>query len=201
VKGEGKDAKAPAGPVNTTCPVNGQGIDAKYVASVHGKLVGFCSRLCYNKFLSNPSLYLPNVPGFETKKPEEKKADEKKGDKPVTYGPCDCKKCVKGFYCLDCKRELGPDDVRNNVCKRCEKKPAAIEYCLKVSAPYLHTGEKTARSDEDKARVTYECEVCGAKGEVESEFKHKPDCKPSFGNGIKKVCSKSGTAPHQTEKQ
>jgi len=29
------------------------------------------------------------------------------------------------------KRELGPDDVRNNVCKRCENKPASIEYCLK----------------------------------------------------------------------
>jgi YHS domain-containing protein len=195
VKGEAKAA----GPVNTTCPVNGQNIDPKYVASVQGKSIGFCSRLCYNKFLSNPSLYLPNVPGFDHKKAEEKK-EEKKGDKPVTYGPCDCKKVVKGFYCLECKRELGADDVRGAICKRCENKPAAIEYCLKVSAPYLHTGEKTARSDEDKARITYECEVCGVKGEVESEFKHKPDCKPSFGSGIKKVCSKSGTAPHQTEK-
>ena len=74
MKGEGKDAKAPAGPVNHTCPVNGGNIDAKYVASVQGKTIGFCSRLCYNKFLANPSLYLPNVPGFEGKKTEEKKA-------------------------------------------------------------------------------------------------------------------------------
>jgi hypothetical protein len=44
--------------------------------------------------------------------------------------------------------------------------------------------------------VTFVCEACDMKGEVESQFKHKPDCKPSFGSGIKKVCTKSGTAPH-----
>jgi YHS domain-containing protein len=193
------EAKA-AGPVNTNCPVDSNGVNSKYVVSVQGKVIAFCNRSCYNKFIANMALYLPNVPGFETKKAEDKKPDDKKGDKPVTYGPCDCKRVVKGYYCLDCKRELGADDVRNNVCKRCENKPAPIEYCLKVSPPYLHPGEKTARSDEDKARITYECEVCGVKGEVEAEFKHKPDCKPSFGDGIKKVCTKSGTAPHRSEK-
>src|SRR5438105_5508194 len=84
-KPEGKEAKA--GPVNNTCPVNGGGIDAKYVVSVQGKTIAFCSRLCYNKFLSNMNLYLPNVPGFETKKTEEKKTDDKKTEgKTVTYG-------------------------------------------------------------------------------------------------------------------
>lgn len=185
--------KAPAGPVNSSCPVNGEGIDAKYQVAVQGKAIAFCSRICYNKFVSNMGTYLPNVPGFAKK--EEKKED-KKDDKPVTYGPCECKKTVKGYYCLDCKRELTPDDIRSNICKRCEKKPEPIEYCLKVTAPYLHPGEKVARSDEDKARVTYECESCDVKGEVESQFKHKPDCKPSFGSGIKKVCAKSGTKPH-----
>jgi len=200
-KPAGKEAKAPAGPVNTNCPVDSNGINPKYVVSVQGKVIAFCNRACYNKFLANMSLYLPNVPGFETKKAEDKKADEKKNDgKPVTYGPCDCKRVIKGYYCLECKRELGADDVRGNVCKRCENKPAPIEYCMKVSPPYLHPGEKTARSDEDKARITYECEVCGVKAEVEAEFKHKPDCKPSFGDGLKKVCSKSGTAPHRSEK-
>lgn len=188
-------AKAPAGPVNQSCPVNGDGIDAKYAVSVQGKLIAFCSRICYNKFVSNMSAYLPNVPGF-AKKPEEKKEEKKADGKPVTYGPCECKKIAKGYYCLECKRELSMDDVRSNVCKRCETKPASIEYCWKISAPYVHTGEKTARPDEDKARITYVCESCGVKGEIESEFKHKPDCKPSFGTGVKKVCTKSGTAPH-----
>ena len=50
---------------------------------------------------------------------------------------------------------------------------------------------------EDKARISYECETCGAKGLVESEVKHKPDCKPkTLGGGLKKVCAKSGKAPH-----
>jgi hypothetical protein len=43
---------------------------------------------------------------------------------------CTVKKTVKGYYCLKCARELGVDDVRNNACKRCETKPAQIEYCL-----------------------------------------------------------------------
>lgn len=53
---------------------------------------------------------------------------------------------------------------------------------------------------EDKARVTYECESCGVKANVESELKHKPDCKPkTLGGGIKKVCTKSGKLPHATD--
>jgi hypothetical protein len=157
-------------------------------------VIAFCSRICYNKFVANIGTYLPNVPGFAKK--EEKKEEKKADGKPVTYGPCECKKTVKGYYCLDCKRELGADDVRSNTCKRCEKKPESIEYCQKLSAPYVHNGEKTPRSDEDRARVTYVCESCDVKGDIESQFKHKPDCKPSFGSGIKKVCTKSGTAPH-----
>lgn len=191
--------KKPAGPVNQNCPVNAAGIDPKYVVVVQGKTIAFCSRLCYNKFVGNMSLYLPNVPGFEGKKKAEEKPGEdkdKKDAKPASYGPCECKKIVKGWYCLECRRELTPDDVRKDVCKRCETKPAPIEYCLKVTPPFLHPGEKTPRSDEDRARVTYECETCGVKGEIESEFKHKPDCKPSFGSGVKKICTKSGTAPH-----
>jgi YHS domain-containing protein len=189
-------AKAPAGPVNQSCPVNGEGVDPKYSIVVQGKVIAFCSRICNNKFVSNMATYLPNVPGFEKKAPE-KKAEEKKPDgKPVVYGPCECKKTAKGYYCLECKRELSMDDVRGNLCKRCETKPAPIEYCVRFGAPYLHPGEKAPRPDEDRARVSYACESCDSKGELESEFKHKPDCKPSFGSGVKKVCAKSGTAPH-----
>jgi len=33
-------------------------------------------------------------------------------------------------------------------------------------------------------------------GTVESEIKHKTDCKPKFGTGLKKICTKSGKTPH-----
>lgn len=49
---------------------------------------------------------------------------------------------------------------------------------------------------EDKARVTYECDSCGVKGDVPEKIKHKDDCKPKFGGGLKKICSKSGKVPH-----
>ena len=53
---------------------------------------------------------------------------------------------------------------------------------------------------EDKARISYVCEKCGAKGEMEEGFKHKDDCKPSaLGGGLKKVCAKSGHLPHATK--
>jgi hypothetical protein len=44
--------------------------------------------------------------------------------------------------------------------------------------------------------VAYLCEKCGAKGDFEKDFKHKDDCKQTFGSGLKKVCSKSGKPPH-----
>ena len=185
-------------PINARCPVKtDQPVKDGLSSDFKGFEIGFCCNNCKGAWGKNPEPFIKNVPELKAALAKMEKDAEKA--KSMT-GPCDCKKTVKGYYCLECKRELGADDVRGNVCKRCENKPANIEYCLKISAPYLHTGEKTARSDEDKARVTYECETCGVKGEVEAEVKHKPDCKPAFGNGLKKVCSKSGTAPHQTEK-
>lgn len=66
----------------------------------------------------------------------QEKKEEKKPAAPAAQGnPCDCKRIVKGYYCLTCKRELGPDDVRNSACKRCETKPAQIEYCQKLLPP------------------------------------------------------------------
>ena len=67
--------------------------------------------------------------------------DKKDEKKPAAAAPaaqgnaCDCKKTAKGYYCLKCDRELTQDDVRNNACKRCEIKPAQIEYCVKMLAP------------------------------------------------------------------
>ena len=116
-------------------------------------------------------------------------------------GPCDCKKTVKGYYCEKDKRELGPDDVRGNLCKRCETKATEIEYCLKlIPKPFDPKKKVQDPPGEDKARISYECEKCGAKAEIETLLKHKDDCKPSgFGGGVKKVCAKSGKMPHATK--
>ena len=115
-------------------------------------------------------------------------------------GPCDCKKVIKGWYCEKDKRELGPDDMRGNICKRCETKPLQIEYCVKLmSKPYDPKKKIQDPPTEDKARISYVCETCGATGDVEAEFKHKDNCKPTFGGGLKKVCAKSGKMPHATE--
>ena len=48
-------------------------------------------------------------------------------------GPCDCKKTVKGYYCEKDKRELTIDDVRGNLCKRCELKPLRSLIRPKIS--------------------------------------------------------------------
>jgi hypothetical protein len=125
---------------------------------------------------------------------------DKKAAESMT-GPCDVKKIVKGYYCEKDKRELGPDDVRGNLCKRCEQKATEIEYCLKL-VPKPPDPKKKVQDPpgEDKARISYVCEKCGAKSDIESEFKHKDDCKPSaLGGGLKKVCAKSGHMPHATK--
>jgi len=41
-------------------------------------------------------------------------------------------------------------------------------------------------------------ETCAATAEIDSEFKHEADCKAKIGSALKKVCSKSGMAPHAT---
>jgi len=91
-------------------------------------LVLFCSTTCRAKFIQGPDSYLSNV--AEPAKPPPK---AEKIAPPTATGPCDVKKIIKGQYCAMCKRELAQDDVRNNVCKKCETKPSTIEYCLKVA--------------------------------------------------------------------
>ncbi len=54
---------------------------------------------------------------------------------------------------------------------------------------------------EDRARVGYTCDKCNAKGDFEADFKHGADCTrtTTIGSGLKKVCSKSGKAPHASD--
>jgi YHS domain-containing protein len=207
----------PAGMVNEWCPVtylhpNGMKGNPKYTIAINKKLVGFCCDGCRNKFIRAPDNYLKNLPEItgkalppeekkdEAKKDDLKKDDPKKDAKPEPTGPCDCKKTVKGFHCTMCKRDLVPDDMRSGLCKRCEVKPVGIEFCVKPGR--LPADFKPGTPvPEDRSRVTYECAACGAKGDLETETKHAPTCKPLFGTGLKKVCTKSGTAPHATQEK
>lgn len=118
---------------------------------------------------------------------------------------CDCKKIVKGVFCIKCDRLLSPEDMRNGVCKRCEEKPKKIDMCVKRY--FMVDGDPSSKSDkpiikdgktydfpyEDKARIVYLCEQCGETADSQYDVKHKPDCQSKT---TIKVCTKSGTAPH-----
>lgn len=210
-------AQTPPAPVNDQCPVtylhpNGMKANPRYIVTISGKPVGFCCDGCRNKFIRAPDNYLANLPEVTGKKAEpkpspDKKDDPKKGEdpkdaKPAPTGPCDAKKIGKGNYCVSCARELTMDDVKGAgaalACKRCETKPLTIEYCVKAVRGPAQPGNPSGIV-EDRARIAYECGGCGAKADLETEVKHTPTCKPLFG-GLKKVCSKSGTAPHSSDK-
>lgn len=132
--------------------------------------------------------------------------------KPANTSACEVKKTIKGYYCLKCDRELGVDDVRGGECKKCETKPEQVDVCVKRVAWYISKCQHKKKEpkpfvccnkpwtvptfEESTARCTYACEVCKVTAVVESQIKHKEDCKPKFGNGVVKVCTKSGKEPH-----
>jgi len=191
-------ATAQAGkPINAKCPVKSDMFAKTSITSEYkGQVIGFCCNDCKGKFANNPDTYAERIP--ELKAALAKSGAGRGG--PVLTGPCDCRKIVKGYYCEKDKRELGPYDVRNGLCKRCETKPVQIEYCLKyILKPFDPKKKVQEPPTEDKARISYECEACGAKGDFDDGFKHKADCKASSFAGLKKVCSKSGHAPHASK--
>jgi hypothetical protein len=142
----------------------------------------------------------------------EFKAPEPKSNKPANTTPCDAKKTIPGYFCAKCDRELGVDDVRGGECKKCETKPEKIDICVKRITWFLSKCKHNKKEEkpflccnklwsvptfeESFARCTYKCEVCNVTATVESGIKHKEDCKPKFGNGVVKVCLKSGKEPH-----
>ena len=143
------------------------------------------------------------------KEPEEKKEE---GVKTAFKKPevlCDCKKIVKGVFCIKCDRMLAPEDMRGGVCKRCEEKPHKIDLCVKKyymvdgqpdkksEKPILFEGKLYDFAYEDKARIIYLCDSCGETADSQSEVKHKPDCATK---NVIRVCTKSGTPPHGEKK-
>lgn len=189
-------AVAQAGkPVNTKCPVKtDMAAKSEITAAYKGIVVAFCCQDCKSKFNDTYAERSPEIKAALAKSAPAAKAGA------TLTGPCDCKKIVKGYYCEKDKRELGIDDVRGGLCKRCETKPLQIEYCQKlIPKPFDAKKKIQDAPTEDKARVSYECETCMAKGDVEDTFKHKADCKATSFAGLKKVCAKSGKAPHATK--
>lgn len=174
-------------PFIPVCVVDGgtlrTGMTARYAYEGKWYVVGFCSSACRIKFLQNPAPCMANALEALASAP---KVGGKKVS-PEATGPCDLKHTVKSPWCASCARELARDDVHNGLCKKCENKPVQAEFCVKAGTP------------EDRARITYRCEACNATADIESMFKHEPDCKPKPGSHLIKVCTKSGMAPHATE--
>ncbi|MBI3856049.1 MAG: hypothetical protein HY293_10210 [Planctomycetes bacterium] len=160
------------------------GWTAQYYYEGTNYVVGFCSSPCRTKFLQSPATCMASaLAAFKAGNPKK----EKKVSAEAT-GPCDQKKIIKAPYCVSCARELAKEDVLpNKLCKKCETKPAMVEFCVKMG------------DAEDRARISYKCDSCAATAEIESEFKHEAACRPKVGGGLKKVCSKSGMSPHATE--
>ncbi len=156
----------------------------------------------------------PPPPPAKPKEPEKPKEDPKPAEPGAPFKKpdvlCDCKKIVKGVYCLKCDRMLAQEDMRNGVCKRCEEKPKKIDLCVKKyymvdgqpdkrsEKPILYEGKLYDFAYEDKARITYYCDGCQETGDSSGEVKHKPDC---ASKNVIKVCSKSGAPPHGGEKK
>jgi hypothetical protein len=156
----------------------------------------------------------PPPPPAKPKEPEKPKEEPKPAEPGAPFKKpdvlCDCKKIVKGVYCLKCDRMLAQEDMRNGVCKRCEEKPKKIDLCVKKyymvdgqpdkrsEKPILYEGKLYDFAYEDKARITYYCEGCQETGDSSAEVKHKPDC---ASKNVIKVCSKSGAPPHGGEKK
>ena len=126
------------------------------------------------RFAADPKSYLANIPEF---KPVEKKP-----------GPCGAEKIARGLYCPEDRKDLLDRELKDGACPTCGKKPEKVEYCVKTAA-----GQK----EPDRARVTYACAGCAATAEFEPAFKHEEGCKKKS-SALKKVCSKSGTPPHET---
>lgn len=47
--------------------------------------------------------------------------------------------------------------------------------------------------------MAYLCESCGEGGDLQSEVKHTPECKNRL--SAQKICMKSGTPPHVSDKK
>lgn len=191
--------------VNTKCPIKGTPANPSIVGDYKGKKIAFCCNNCLGAFKNDPD-------GIAARVPELKAPEPKTPAKPANTTPCEVKKTIKGYYCVMCDRELGVDDIRGGECKKCETKPEQVDVCVKRVAwfyskcqhkkkepkPFICCNKQWAvpTFEESLARCTYACEVCGVKAVVESGIKHKADCKPKFGDGVVKVCTKSGKEPH-----
>lgn len=114
--------------VNKLCPVDDRPVLSGMTVRYENWVLGFCSGPCRLKFIKSPKPYIGRIPELSAGgQKEAPKAEEA----PVPAGKCDMKKVAKAPFCATCSRELGADDVRNNLCKKCQTKPVQAEFCVK----------------------------------------------------------------------
>ena len=95
----------------------------------------------------------------------------------MAKGACDVATVADGLSCAKCKGVALKADHADGKC--CGADAKAIEVCVKEAG-----GKK------DLGTVSYACSACGKAGDKGTDC---AKCKAKFD---KKVCSKSGTAPH-----
>lgn len=78
-----------------------------------------------------PKEIAPPKPASSAKAAKEPKGPKPEGAVKLPDATCKAEKTVKGAYCLQCKRTLGPDDMRNMKCKKCDEAPKKIDMCIK----------------------------------------------------------------------
>ena len=132
---------------------------------------------------------------------------------------CDMKSTEKAKYCPKCDKVLDKDGVdKEGKCtaKDCGTKAVEIELCVKkhfccgcggscCTVDQATAGKckcnKPLKEETDKCKILQECEVCHEKAIMENLVKHNDDLhKEKKDKKCKKVCEKSGTAPHVAAK-
>ncbi len=111
-------------PVNRACPVDGSPVRPGWTLQYNGLIVGLCGSPCRSQFLRNPKAYIANV----TAPPVSTELDKVA---PGATGPCDLKRVRKAAFCKTCDRELGKDDARGDVCKKCQSRTSTVEICVR----------------------------------------------------------------------
>lgn len=122
----------------------------------------------------------------------------------------ECKECevrqAEPGVCESCGEELAKKVSEKEVCPTCWRKPVAAEICIKGCHECPDCFERTAKAGkcadcdvalvkiEVRARIAYECSVCGTYSEKPGKCEEE-DCK-NFGKPLAKVCSESGSFPH-----
>lgn len=99
----------PAAPVNSACPVSGEGVDPAVTSAYRGRVVGFCCGTCKAKFDADPESFAGKLPPEEEPPPEQGSGPINDAC-PVSGQPVDPAHTVTfrertvGFCCPKCRK-------------------------------------------------------------------------------------------------